>query len=150
MAAWPAVVDALLARADAVVTGADVVRGHDVSESTNDAVFIALADIDDEDWTSAGTFRQTMQSFGGAREEVGSVNCLIYARNGDGDQAACTDTALDYLAAVEADIRNDKTLGLTQFEYVVAEMDSGEIREVQASDGASTALPFVISYKIRI
>lgn len=152
MAAWPAVVGAILARANAVLPAVRVVRGHDVSENADDTVFVALQDINDEDWTSAGTFRQTMQSFGGAREEVGSVNCMVYARDGGGDeaaQAACTETALGYLAAIEADVRADETLGISGFDYVVAEMDSGEIREIQAN-GASTALPFVIAYKIRI
>lgn len=155
MAAWTSVVDALLVRAKAVVPTADVVRGHDVSEDTSDAVFIALGDLDDEDWTSAGTFRQSMQSFGGKREEVGSVNGLVYARDGGGNQATATDTALGYLAALEADVRADPTLGIPvgdghTYDYMVTEMDSGEIREIQANDGASTALPFVISYKTRI
>jgi hypothetical protein len=150
MAAWTAVVDALLVRVQAVVVDAEVGRGQFVSEDVGDMVFIAVADLDDAEWTTAGTFRQSMQSFGGAREEVGPVNCVILARDGDGDQAACTDTAFGYLAAIEADVRADKTLGLTAFDYVVAEMDSGEIHEIQAQDGAATALPFVISYKIRI
>lgn len=137
------------------MASAVVARGHVVSDTGADVVAIALADIDDEDWTSAGAFRQSMQSFGGAREEIGSINCLVYAREGGGDQAACTDTALGYLAAIEADVRADNTLGMTvgdgqTLDYMVAEMDSGEIREIQSADGAATSLPFVISYKTRI
>lgn len=154
MAAWSAVVAAVLTRANAVLPAVRVVRGHDVSANADDAVYVALQDVDDDGWTSAGSFRQTMQSFGGAREEIGSVNGLVYTRDGAGDeaaQAACTERALGYLAAIEADLRADHTLGLTQFDYVVAEMDSGEIREIQSTAaGASTALPFVIAYQIRI
>lgn len=151
MAAWPAVVKAIASRANAVIpTGVRVARGSDLSQSPTDVIYVGLQDVDDFDWTSAGTFQQAMQSFGGAREETGFVNCVALARDGGGDQDAATSNALAYLAAIEADLRANKTLGLTQFDYVVAQMDSGEIRERQGDDGASTALPFVISYKIRI
>ena len=150
MAAWPTVVTAIITRANAVLPSLTVSRGQPLTQTSGDLVAVALQDIDDLEWTSAGTFRQSMQSFGGKREEVGFVNCLVVARDGGADQSAATTTAAGYLASIEADIRADNTLGITGYDYVVAEMDSGEIREIQAADGASTALPFVISYKIRI
>jgi hypothetical protein len=71
---------------------------------------------------SAGTFQQTMQTFGGNREEVGEVNGLIVAWNGQGDADAACSTAFGYLASIEAAVRADPTLGLTAFDYVVAEL----------------------------
>ena len=150
-AAFPAVVDAATARADAVMSASvRVVRGRDISEAFGDVVIIGLESISDlGDWTSAGVFRQSMQSFGGAREEVGSINCVILARDGDSDQDATTSNAFDYLALLEADVRSDPTLGMT-FEYAVCELSGGEVLERLSDDGATTVLPFVIAYKIRI
>lgn len=151
MAAFPSVVDAVFARAEAVVTpAARVVRGRDVSDTPGDVVLVGIQDVEDQGWTQAGSFRQSMQTFGGGREEVGTVNGLILSNSGTTDQTISTSAAFGYLELLEADVRDDPTLGLTGFDYVVAEMDSGEIRELQSEYGASTVLPFVITYKIRI
>lgn len=150
-AAFPSVVAAVFTTATTALSGIRVTRGLDVSDSATDAVMVGVQSPEDTDYTSAGTFRQTMQTFGGNREEVGSVNGLIYARDGDGDQDEACTTAFGYLALLEAAVRADNTLGLTSFDYVVAEMDSGDVTETQDADlGAVTVLPFVISYKIRI
>lgn len=150
MAAWPSVVAAVFGRVNTVLPAVRVSRGRPVTQDTGDVVLVAVQEADDLGWTSAGAFQQTMQSFGGHREEVGAVNCVILTFDGDGDQTTATAAAFGYLEAIEADVRADPTLGLNGFDYVVAETSSVEIRENPAEYGAATALPFVISYKIRI
>lgn len=149
-AAWPSVVGGVMTVAAGAVSGARVVRGLDVSGDPSDVVMVGIQDIQVPDWASAGSFQQTMQTFGGNREEVGTVNGLILARDGGGDQALAGATAFGYLASLEAAVRADPTLGLTGFGYVVAEMSSGDVTESQNDEGAATVLSFVISYKVRI
>lgn len=148
--AWPAVVAAVMTVAERVVTPAIVVRGRDTSDEPGDVVMVGLLDPEQTGWVSAGTFQQTMQTFGGNREEVGSVNGLAVAWNGDGDQDAACSTAFAYLASIEGAVRADPTLGLTAFDYVVAELQAGDVMEAQSDLGAGAALSFTIAYKIRI
>lgn len=141
-AAFPAVIAALFAVADAALPTTRVERSADVTNDETDVVVIG--------GDPAGEFQQSMQTFGGNREEAGTVNGLIYARDGDGDQDVTCANAFDYLAAIEAAVRADKTLGLTQFDYVVAEFHAGEVVESPNDEGALTILAFDVSYKIRI
>jgi hypothetical protein len=149
-AAFPSVISAVVSVADTALPAVRVVRGRDLTNDASDVVMVGLLNIEDAGWGSAGTFQQTMQTFGGNREEVGTVNGLIVAWNGQSDQDAACDTAFSYLAALEATVRADKTLGLTAFDYVVAEVDAGEVMEAQTELGAGAALSFSIAYKIRI
>lgn len=152
-AAFPSVVTALVSKIGTAVNPTRVVRGRDVTTEPSDLVMVGISSIDENSsdvWASAGTFRQTMQTFGGNREEVGQVNCLVRAQNGDGDQDAACSTAFGYLARVEASLRSDKTLGLTTFDYVVTELSAGDVTESQNDEGATAVLSFTVTYKIRI
>lgn len=148
-AAFPSVITAIfdVASADLLTR---VTRGRDTSNTSGDVVMVGVQDVESTGWESAGSFRQTMQSFGGNREEVGTVNGLVFANNGGGNQAAALETAFGYLATLEAAVRADKTLGLTAFDYVVAEMRSGDVTESQNESGATAVVTFAIDYKIRI
>lgn len=149
-AAFPSVVSAIVSTATTAVAPVRVVRGRDFSNDPGDVVMVGIRDIEGDGFQSAGTFRQTMQTFGGNREEVGEVNGLVVAWNGQTDQDDACSTAFGYLALIEAAVRAAPTLGLTGFDYVVAELTAGDVTESQNTAGAATALSFVISYKIRI
>lgn len=153
MAAFPTVIDAIVTVATSAIEVEGVVRvvrGRDLSDDPGDVVMVGVRDVTPVDWDTAGTFNQSMQTFGGGREEVGLVYGLIFANDGDADQGAALDAACDHLAALEAAVREDPTLGLTQFDYVVAETQTGDITESQNDSGATAALSFAITYKIRI
>ena len=149
-AAFPSVIAGVVTFTAGVLPAARVVRGRDISMDPDDVVMIGVLADDEPGRDSAGSFEQFMQTFGGAREEIGEVNGLIVSRNGDGDQALACDTAFDYLAILESAVRSNPTLGLTGFDYVVAELASGQVIESQNDEGAETTLPFTITYKIRI
>jgi hypothetical protein len=150
-AAFPSVVAAVVTVAEgAVLPDVRVVRGRDLTNEASDVVMVGLADVENTGWGSAGAFQQTMQTFGGNREEIGTVACQVVAWNGDADQDAACSTAFAHLAALEAAVRAAPALGLTVFDYVVAEFQAGEVMEAQTDLGASTAIGFTITYKIRI
>jgi hypothetical protein len=149
-AAFPSVIAGVVTFTAGVLPAARVVRGRDISMDPDDVVMIGVLADDEPGRDTAGSFRQSMQTFGGAREEVGEVNGLIVSRNGDADQDAACTTAFGYLAVLEAAVRANPTLGLTGFDYVVAELADGEVIESNNDEGAETTLPFTISYQIRI
>ena len=149
-AAHPVVMAALLRVVKDALDPVRVIRGRDLSGDPSDIVLIGRENVDDLDWSSSGSFRQAMQAFGGSREEAGAVNSLIIARNGDADQDAVNATAFGYLALIEAAVRADSTLGITTLEYIVAEIDAGDVLERQGDDGATAALRFIVAYKARI
>lgn len=149
-AAFPSVIAAVMTVAADALPFVSVVRGRDVSQESGDVVMVGVRDMLGDQWEAAGAFQQTMQTFGGNREEVGSVSCLVVAWNGNGDQDAASTAAFDHLAAIEAAVRADQTLGLTAFDYVVAEFEAGDVSESQNPQGAAVALSFSITYKIRI
>lgn len=149
-AAFPSVIAAVFTVATNAVVGTRVVRGRDLSQDYGDVVLIGRQDPEDDDWSSAGNFQQSMQTFGGGREEVGTVNGMVIAWNGDGNQDAANSAAFAHFALLETAVRADPKLGLTSFDYVVSEIDSGDVRERQDDDGATAVLPFVISYKVSI
>jgi hypothetical protein len=148
-AAFPSVIAGVVTFTSTALPAVRVVRGRDISSDPTDVVVIGSRDREGNP-ADAGTFQQSMQTFGGNREEVGTVNGLVFAHNGEADQGAACVTAFGYLAALEAAVRADPTLGLTGFDYVVAEMQSGDVSESQNDEGAETVLAFTISYKIRI
>lgn len=146
-AAFPSVIAAVVSTATPALT-VRVVRGSDISDDPADVVMVGTDGTDDP--TSAGSFRQTMQTFGGNREEIGEVNGLIVAWNGEADQDAACTTAFGYLASLETAVRATPTLGLTTFDYLFAELSAGDVTESQNNAGATTVLSFTIAYKARI
>lgn len=138
-----------MSTAEGALVSVRVVRGRDISGETGDVVAVGIQEVE-ADWSSAGSLQQSIQTFGGNREEVGVVNGLVIAWNGNSDQDAACSAAFDHLAILEAAIRADPTLGLTGFDYVFVEWQSGDIQESQSDEGAKTALSFTIAYKIRI
>lgn len=149
--AWSAVVGAVFATAGTAVAPCRVTRGRDITHDAGDVVMVGVRGIELADWEDAGSWSQEMQSFGGSRQESGTVNGLIVAWNGDGDQALAETTAFGYFADLEAAVRATPNLGLTAYDYLVAEIQSGDITETQNHNyGAATVLSFVIKYEARI
>lgn len=149
-AAFPSVIAAVVSLATTAVAPVRVTRGRDFSNDPDDVVMVGLGDVRETDWDSAGSFAQTMQTFAGAREEVGEVPGLVVASNGQGDADDACSTAFGYLASIEAAVRAAPALGLTSFDYVLAEFSAGEVTESQDDSGATTVVSFLITYKIRI
>jgi hypothetical protein len=152
-AAFPAVVSKVFSVSRTALPTLRVVRGVDITQDPGDVILIGIQGTEQAaglDWASTGSFEQTMQRFGGPRQETGTVNCLAQAWNGDGDQDAACATAFGYIAAIESAVRTDPTLGLTGYDFIVAEMQGGDVMESQSQGGALAAVAFVITYRIGI
>lgn len=150
-AAFPTVIAAVVTTATATLPGVRVVRGRDISNDPGDVVMVGVLEPDDTGgWESAGSYEQAAQTFGGKRQEIGHVNGLAVAQNGDGDPAAALDAVFALIAALEASVATNPSLGVSSFDFLVAEMESGSVQELPSGDGASAALSFVITYKARI
>lgn len=149
-AAWPTVVAAVFTTATATLPGVRVVRGRDNSDDPGDVVMIGVSDLEAAGWDDAGTHQQAMQTFGGKREELGSVNGIVVAHNGDGDLAAADAAVFAMIAALEASVATTPSLGVSSLDYLVAEMQSGAVQELPSTQGANAALSFVVTYKARI
>jgi hypothetical protein len=156
-AAFPTVIAALKsAAATALATPITagtvrVVRGYDLSNDPSDVVLVGVPNLSDVNSIVAGTFTQAPATMGTGRkrDETGTINCVVMARNGQGDQEAACTAAFGYLALIESALRTDPTIGVTAFDYLVVQMTSGDVLEDQV-EGATTALPFAVTYKARI
>jgi hypothetical protein len=149
-AAWPTVIAAVMSTATAVLPTARVVRGRDSTDDFGNLVMVGVADLNSGGWDNAGDYQQTMQTFGGRREEKGTVNGFVMARNGDDDLAGAEEAAFAMIAALEASIATSPALGVVSLDYLVAEIDSGSVQELASDAGANAALSFVITYRARI
>lgn len=152
-AAYPTVHAALFALADSVrVDGLRVVDGFDVSEDPDDVMMIGVPTLSDVNAVAAGSFSQEALSFGragGVRTETGTVNGLVIATNGDGDQAAARAAAFGYVDTLGDALRADPAMGVTSFNELVAQLNTGDVIEDQV-DGAATAISFTVAYKALI
>lgn len=149
-AAYPTVYAALVSTLTSALSGTvRVVDGYDVSNDPGDAVIVGVPSVSDTNAISAGSFTQQMMSFGGPRTEAGSINGVVLAWNGQGDQSAARTAAFTYLGLIEAALRADRTLGVTTVNEVVAQFNSGDIAEDKV-DGATTAISFTVAYTARI
>lgn len=151
-AAWPSVVAALVTTAKAAAPSVRVVRGRTLSDDPGNFVMVGVQSMDDSPgWESPGSFDQEFQAFGGSRLETGTVNGLAFSRNGAADQAVAEAAAFALIDALAAAVRTDPSLGITTFDYLVAQFHGGAVQESQnTNDGAVTALSFSISYEARI
>lgn len=125
-----------------------VVDGFDLSDDPGDVMMIGVPSLSDVNAISAGTFNQEPLSFGratGGIRETGSINGVVMARNGQGDQDAARVAAFGYLATLGDAVRADPTLGVTAFQEVVARLSTGDPAEDQV-DGATTAISFTVAY----
>lgn len=152
-AAYPTVIAALFATADEALSNDSfrVVRGYDLSDDPSDVMMIGVPSLSDVNSISAGSFSQEFATLGTprSRDENGTINGVVMARNGQGDQQAATEAAFGYVAGLEAALRADPAMGVTDFAYLVAQMSTGDVAEDQV-DGATTAISFTVAYRARI
>jgi hypothetical protein len=148
--AWQTVRAALVTTADNALS-IRVSDGFDLSSDPGDVLMIAVPNLSDVNSITAGSFSQAMATMGSTRtrDEDGSINGVVMARNGQGDQALATSTAFGYIASLEAALRSDPSLGITSYVYLEAWMTSGDVLEDQI-DGATTAISFTVTYKARL
>jgi hypothetical protein len=147
---------ALLAkfRADPTITGATynvlIIDGPTLlDESRPNILFVGGSPTDKDMQTPDGTFDQVWGELGArARYEDLSVSCELWVRDGSTDLAARRATAQALLAAIEAALRVDFTLGVGRLMW--CEVNAGSLFQMQAKTGSGVKVPFTITAKARL
>lgn len=126
--------------------------GWDDSDDPGDVIMLGVPNLSDTQAISAGTFDQEQVGFGAAGyiEETGSINGLALAWNGDGDALAARTAAFGYIAAINAQVRLDRSLGVTEFNLAVGTaLSHGDVAEDKV-DGATCAVSFTVNYTAQL
>ena len=120
-----------------VVRGSDplfVVVGHDGEPASVDAA------SGSQSWASIGAK---------ARDEAGSITCVIVGQSGGSDLAELRQTVEDTSTAVEAALRTDPTLGGV-VQYAGFGTSFGLSQEADPDQGLAVQLTFNVDYMARI
>jgi len=125
------------------LAGAAVYNGPSVS-SAADLDLVLVNDDGDPDSDAASTYEQEWADLAcSSRYERGTVACGVISQSGSTDIEARQDRVAALLAACEAGVHADVTLGgLVMSAQVVA----GSARPIQNSAGAAVVAPFAITY----
>lgn len=107
----PAVIDALLAYLPPRLTPTKVVDGPGASNTEQPYLLVGVDDPDSEEASTAATSRHEAAGMGKSRDQSITVYCTAVAWTGNEDAKEARDAAYALLAAVEAEISADPTLG---------------------------------------
>lgn len=147
----PQFIDALYSRAVVALPNIQVTDGVGVTADPGDFLMIGVDDPNSPNFAaSAG---QVIGPLGPPRprDQTGTLTCVAYASNGDGDQKAARDAAYSYMAAVENIVRTEPNLGIAAGGMFVAQMGSKEdLSQAATSQGIDALLIFDIAFFARI
>lgn len=155
VSAIPAVIDALVAQADAALTSVTVYDGFGISDDPGDFLMVGVDDADLLDAATSAESSQVPATMGTlrTRQETGTVTCLALSWNGDADMAAARTAAFATANEVSDLIRADPSLGLgaPDFRLLVAGYGGSErLMQNQDEDGAEAALVFTVTFTAQI
>ncbi|MGZ4518877.1 MAG: hypothetical protein ACXVXO_00325 [Mycobacteriaceae bacterium] len=148
----PSVIKAIVATANAHLTNTTVYRGpgNPSDDEPLNQLFVGINDVYTADWTVGANSNQQWATLGAQqRDDNGEVWCTAYSWNGDSDSDAAMDAAYGTVAALEAALRADVTLGNLPGVLWVG-VTTTELRETQDSGGARAQVIFTVAYRGRI
>lgn len=142
---WPHAVDAIIttltAALDVPVLDADddIGAGGDLR-----AAVVIGADTGDEG--RCGVFSQEYHDLGATatRDDLGTVDCQVFAQSGGDDLSALRLAAFGVLADVEDALRSGVTLGVASALRI--ELSGGDVFQGRTEDGAFVEVRFQIAY----
>jgi hypothetical protein len=142
-----AVVDALVAAFTAALPGVEVADGPPVeAPGVPDLVLVAHDQTPDGDSTI--TIEQEWADLAASsRYERGQIPCCVVAQTGDVDIAGRRARAVQLLAACEAALRSDRTLGGS---VMTAQFASGAVHQIQNDEGSAVVGAFQITYMAQV
>lgn len=151
--AYPTVYAAVVTLATNALTTLRVVDGYDTSQDEGDVLVLGVPNIFDTQSINAGTFSQTMNTFGvtAGRQESGTINGVLLAWVGDTDDtsaAVARAKAFGYLGMLAQALRSTPRLGIavgSSPQDVVAQLGSGSPLEDKVG-GATCVIPFTVDY----
>lgn len=131
-----------------------VYRGPEASSSSDPGDWLAVGWGGDGE--TAGTWSQSTgplaATAGRPRDETGEITCLASVQTGNLDVTDSIDRCEAIVAAVEAKLRADPTVGLVPpLQRLVVEMrGAGSVRWVTGSRGQRCEITFTLGYRARI
>jgi hypothetical protein len=138
MAALISTLSAAPALGGVTVEGVAVISGREYTEA------VVIGDDGDPESENEPTFVQEWANMAQTkRSETGDVPCAAIATTGSSSSDAVRERAFQILAAVEAALVADKTVGGVVF---AAELTEGAARTVANSAGSAVVVPFSIHY----
>lgn len=146
----PALIDALLALANANLTDVLVLDGYGQTDDPGDFLMIGIEDPDSD---GAGFSADARQEWANAnytaRDETGDITCVALSWNGDGDAKLARDTAYGITSALEDALRLTPSLGVEGLLWT-GFGSTTQLSQAQGTGGASALLIFRISFRARI
>ncbi len=137
---------------DAFATSkAKVIVGPGVTDDPGEHgfVFLGVSDPDESAYSEAAVASQSWAQLGGrVRDETFSVHCAAVAWNGAGDIYRAMDDAYGLMAAVEAALVADPSLGSVLL--FAPGITAHSLRLVQDEHGAGAQVPFDVTCRARI
>lgn len=147
----PQLLDALFERATDALPDITVLDGPGITSDPGDYLMIGVDDPNTPGFAATSNQVPGPMASTRPRDENGSVVCIAYAWNGDGEQKAARDSAYSYMAAVEGILRDDPNLGIATGGNFVAQMgDLQELSQAPNGSGVDALLIFNISFFARI
>lgn len=142
----------VLFRADSTLTANKVFVNDGpilLDASQPNILFVGGNPPDDQGSSPVGQFNQRWGELGArAKYEDLTVHCELWVRTGNTDIAAARSLMQTLLAAIESALRLNFTLTIVR--VYSAQIESGELHQIQSSSGATLALPFTLAVKARL
>jgi hypothetical protein len=150
----PALIDALVAQAQAALPAVDVYDGVGVSDDAGDYLMIGVDDPDNLDESEAASITQDQIAFGSTRPRMENGAIHVSARSVSGEvgvtgQKAARDAVYAIQEALAAVLRTTSDLGVTG---VLKIGNGSNLRLLQNQDayGARATLLYDISFEAQI
>lgn len=84
------------------------------------------------------------------RDHSGTINCAARAWSGGFDQVDAMDRAYATMAAIETALRDDPSLGVTVYPFLVMQVTDEHLYLDTYTEGVSALLVFTVAFKARI
>ncbi len=149
----PSVVDDVLTALTASIAALPALSGVEVldgprPEAPGAADMVIVGDDGDPDSSAQVAVTQEWANLAAtSRYEFGEVPCCVVSQSGDTDLTARRDRAAAVLAAIEAAVLSDLTLG---GRVMVLQLNALRAQQYQNSAGSAAVLPFTITYMAQV
>lgn len=145
----PALLKALRTQAASALPGRIVSLGTGVTDDPGTYLMVGVDDPDSERPAAAEADAEWRGLGAHARDQTGGLWCRAYAWNGDADAVAALDAVYAVLAAVEALVVTDPTLGVISSGWCTP-VQRERLSQAQGDWGAEAVLDFQLAFKARI
>lgn len=146
--ALPDVIDALIDRLPPILS-IPVVDNYDATDANMNA-YLIVGSVKDDGGTSGSSEQDWAYSNSTTREETGSVECLLYAVNGDGSTRKARDAVYLNHGLIAEHLRATPNLGLAQVIWTSFGRSTTFTQDSHEDVGAWAVLEFSIFFRAQL